>query len=170
MWFDNWSDIIRTLLVGAAAYAGLIAVLRLTGKRTLSQLNAFDFIVTVAIGSTLATILLSADVSWAEGMAAFVLLAGLQLIVALVSALWPPVRSFFTASPVLLVSDGEYRDEAIRRNRLTRSEVRQAIRGAGTGDVSQVAAVVLEANGQLSVITSDSMGDGSALEGVMPRR
>ncbi|QEE60331.1 DUF421 domain-containing protein [Salinibacterium sp. dk2585] len=170
MWFDNWSDIIRTLLVGTAAYVGLIVVLRVTGKRTLSQLNTFDFIVTVAIGSTLATILLSVDVSWAEGMVALALLAGLQLVVALLSALWPPMRSFFTASPVLLVCDGEYRDEAIRRNRLTRSEVRQAIRGTGTGDVSRVAAVVLETNGKLSVITSDSMGDGSALEGVKPSR
>lgn len=170
MWFDNWPDIIRTLLVGTAAYAGLIVVLRLTGKRTLSQLNAFDFIVTVALGSTLATILLSKDVSWSEGMVALALLAGLQLAVALLSAIWPPLRSFFTASPVLLVSDGEYRDEAIRRNRLTRSEVRQAMRGSGAGDVAQVAAVVLETNGKLSVIMSADLGDGSALEGVKPTR
>lgn len=170
MWFDNWPDIARTILVGGAAYAGLVAVLRLTGKRTLSQLNAFDFIVTVALGSTLATILLSKDVSWAEGMVAFGLLAGLQLLVALLSSIWPRLRSLLTSSPVLLVEHGEYRDEAIRRNRLTRSEVRQAIRSSGSGDVSQVAAVVLETNGTLSVITTASLGNGSALEGVKPTR
>jgi uncharacterized membrane protein YcaP (DUF421 family) len=170
MWFDNWPDIARTILVGGAAYAGLVAVLRLTGKRTLSQLNAFDFIVTVALGSTLATILLSKDVSWTEGMVAFGLLAGLQLLVALLSSIWPRLRSVFTSSPVLLVEHGEYRDEAIRRNRLTRSEVRQAIRSSGSGDVSQVAAVVLETNGTLSVITTASLGNGSSLEGVKPTR
>jgi uncharacterized membrane protein YcaP (DUF421 family) len=170
MWFDNWPDIARTILVGGAAYAGLVAVLRLTGKRTLSQLNAFDFIVTVALGSTLATILLSKDVSWTEGMVAFGLLAGLQLLVALLSSIWPRLRSVFTSSPVLLVEHGEYHDEAIRRNRLTRSEVRQAIRSSGSGDVSQVAAVVLETNGTLSVITTASLGDGSSLEGVKPTR
>jgi uncharacterized membrane protein YcaP (DUF421 family) len=170
MWFDNWPDIARTILVGGAAYAGLVAVLRLTGKRTLSQLNAFDFIVTVALGSTLATILLSKDVSWTEGMVAFGLLAGLQLLVALLSSIWPRLRSVFTSSPVLLVEHGEYRDEAIRRNRLTRSEVRQGIRSSGSGDVSQVAAVVLETNGTLSVITTASLGNGSSLEGVKPTR
>jgi uncharacterized membrane protein YcaP (DUF421 family) len=170
MWFDNWPDIARTILVGGAAYAGLVAVLRLTGKRTLSQLNAFDFIVTVALGSTLATILLSEDVSWTEGMVAFGLLAGLQLLVALLSSIWPRLRSVFTSSPVLLVEHGEYRDEAIRRNRLTRSEVRQGIRSSGSGDVSQVAAVVLETNGTLSVITTASLGNGSSLEGVKPTR
>ena len=51
MWFDSWGDIARVLLVGSAAYATLIVVLRLSGKRTLSQLNAFDFVITVAIGS-----------------------------------------------------------------------------------------------------------------------
>jgi uncharacterized membrane protein YcaP (DUF421 family) len=170
MWFDNWPDIARTILVGGAAYAGLVAVLRLTGKRTLSQLNAFDFIVTVALGSTLATILLSKDVSWTEGMVAFGLLVGLQLLVALLSSIWPRLRSVFTSSPVLLVEHGEYHDEAIRRNRLTRSEVWQAIRSSGSGDVSQVAAVVLETNGTLSVITTASLGDGSSLEGVKPTR
>lgn len=45
MWFDSWSDIGRVLLVGAAAYAFLILTLRVSGKRTLSQMNAFDFIV-----------------------------------------------------------------------------------------------------------------------------
>lgn len=56
MWFDSWSDILRIILVGAASYTTLVAILRLSGKRTLGQLNVFDFVVTVALGSTLATI------------------------------------------------------------------------------------------------------------------
>ena len=55
MWFDSWSDIVRVLLVGIASYAFLIASIRILGERTLAQLNAFDFVVTVALGSTLAT-------------------------------------------------------------------------------------------------------------------
>ena len=48
MWFDSWSDIVRVLLVGIASYAVLIASIRILGERTLAQLNAFDFVVTVA--------------------------------------------------------------------------------------------------------------------------
>jgi uncharacterized membrane protein YcaP (DUF421 family) len=70
MWFDSWSDILRVVLAGSAAYAWLVALLRVSGKRTLAKLNAFDLVVTVAFGSTLATILLSSDVSWSEGAAA----------------------------------------------------------------------------------------------------
>lgn len=61
MFFENWSQILKILLTGAFAYIAIIIVLRLSGKRTLSQMNAFDFIITVALGSTLATAMLSKD-------------------------------------------------------------------------------------------------------------
>ena len=163
MWFDSWSDIGRVLLVGAAAYAFLILALRVSGKRTLSQMNAFDFVVTVALGSTLATILLSSDVSWLEGVVALALLAGLQFIVAWLSTKWGVVRRGITARPALLVSEGVVLHDALRRNRITEAQIAQAIRSGGFGDVALVAAVVLEPNGNLSVIGATSRGDGSAL-------
>lgn len=166
MWFDSWGEIARVLLVGAAAYTTLVVVLRLTGKRTLGQLNAFDFVVTVSLGSTLATILLSTDVSWSEGATALALLAALQWVVALVSARWPRVRGVFTAEPSLLLLDGHIRPEALRAHRLAESELRQAIRMQGVGDLAHVKAVVLETNGKLSVITSSRYGDGSAVSDV----
>jgi hypothetical protein len=48
MWFDSWADVGRILAVGAAAYVTLVVVLRVSGKRTLTKLNDFDFVVTVA--------------------------------------------------------------------------------------------------------------------------
>lgn len=58
MWFDAWGDVGRVVAVGTAAYVTLVVLLRVAGKRTLAQLNAYDFVVTVAFGSTLASILL----------------------------------------------------------------------------------------------------------------
>lgn len=167
MWFDSWADILRVLIVGAVSYATLVGVLRLSGKRTLSQLNAFDFIITVALGSTLATILLSSDVAYAEGFAALVLLAGLQFIVAGVSARWPGARKTITTRPTALVVDGQLQHHELRRNRLTESEVHQAVRSTGSGDLSSVAAVVLETNGKLSVIPAKTLGSGSAMSGII---
>lgn len=164
MWFDSWGDIARILLVGAAAYATLIVVLRVTGKRTLSQLNAFDLIVTIAFGSTVATILLSSQVSFSEGVVALGLLAGLQLLVAGVSARWPRTRTVITTEPVVVLAHGQIRHQALRENRLTEAEVRQAVRMQGSGDLSKVTAVVVETNGKLSVISSNTYGSGSALD------
>ncbi|RWZ59310.1 DUF421 domain-containing protein [Labedella populi] len=166
MWFDSWSDVWRVLLVGTAAYVFLVLLLRLSGKRTLSQLNAFDFIVTVALGSTLATILLSSDVAWVEGAIALALLAALQLLVAFTTSRLPHVQKIVKSRPTMVLTDGRVDTRALARNRLTEQELHQAVRSSGVGDLSLVAAVVLETNGKLSVIPKQQLGDGSALADV----
>ena len=133
MLFQGWPGIGRTLLVGVLAYVGLIALLRLSGKRTLSKLNAFDFVVTVALGSTLATILLSRDVALAEGIAAFALLIGLQFLVTWTSTRWSMVAKLVRAEPTLLLRRGELLPAAMRRERMTEPEVLSAVRDSGAG-------------------------------------
>lgn len=56
MFFDCWLPLLRTAAVGILAYAALVLSPRVSGKRTLSRMNAFDLIVTVALGLTLASI------------------------------------------------------------------------------------------------------------------
>ncbi|WJL94867.1 DUF421 domain-containing protein [Microbacterium sp. ET2] len=163
MWFDSWSDILRVIAVGVAAYAALIVSLRVSGKRTLAQLNAFDFIVTVALGSTLATILLSSDVSFWEGAAALLLLVILQIVVAFVTSRSGGARKAVTAEPSVLLRDGRMDHSSLKRNRVSPADVTQAVRQTGQGDLAAIAAVILESNGRISVIPKSSLGDGSAL-------
>jgi uncharacterized membrane protein YcaP (DUF421 family) len=164
VWFDSWGDLARVVLVGTAAYVALVLVLRLSGKRTLAKLNAFDLVVTVALGSTLATILLSSDVSWTEGATAFVVLVVLQLLVSWTTSHLGPGRSLVTAAPTTLLRDGVVDEAALASHRLTVGELRQAVRSSGTGGFDRVARVVLETDGTLSVITTSKVGDGTALE------
>ena len=166
MWFDDWSDIVRVLIVDTAAYVGLVALLRISGKRTLAKLNAFDLVVTVAFGSTLATILLSSDVSYAEGVTALVLLAALQFVAAMISSRLRLGRAVITARPTLLLRDGVILDEVLHEQRISADEIRQAVRASGAGSLADIAAVVLETDGSLSVIGTDRLGDGSALGGL----
>lgn len=166
MWFDSWSQILRVLIVGAATYASLLFLLRISGKRTLAKLNAFDLVVTVALGSTLATVLLNTSVSWSEGLAALATLIGLQLLVALISAWVPGGRDFFTSRPTVLLRDGRIDEATAKRARIAKAEIRQAVRSSGQGDLSSVAVVVLETDGSLSVVPRSAAGDLSALEDV----
>jgi uncharacterized membrane protein YcaP (DUF421 family) len=163
VWFDSWSDVIRIVAVGGVAYASLVLVLRLSGKRTLAKLNAFDLVVTVALGSTLATILLNTSVSWADGATALVVLTVLQMVVAWTASRAPRVRTVLTAHPTYLLRDGVVQEKAMRQQRTTVAELRQAVRGSGNGALEDVAAVVLESDGTLSVISRDKAGSGSAL-------
>lgn len=156
MFFDGWQGPLRVLVVGTLAYAALVAILRVSGKRTLSKLNAFDFVVTVALGSTLATVLLSKDVALLEGVLALALLVALQWIIAFLSVRSERFQNLVKSEPALLLRDGRFLDGAMRRERITREEVIAAIRSQGAGDPVQVAAVVLETDGSLSVLTDSA--------------
>jgi uncharacterized membrane protein YcaP (DUF421 family) len=166
MFLQSWSDLVRVAVVGIMVYPGLIVVLRLSGKRTLAKMNAFDLVVTVALGSTLATILLSRDVSLAEGMAALVLLVVLQLAATWLTVRSRRIRAVLKSEPTLLVRDGQLLEHALRAQRITDGEVRQAVRSQGIGGMEQVAAVVLETDGTLSVIPTSQAGQFTALHGV----
>jgi len=166
MWFDDWSGVIRVVLVGVASYVALVLLIRVSGKRSLAQMNAFDLVVTVALGSTLATILLTSDVAFVEGIAALVLLLALQVCVA-VGVLWSPrLRKLVTASPSLLLLHGSVRQDQLRQSRVSQDDVDQAIRQSGYGTPSDIAAVILESDGKISVISEKSVGDGSSLADV----
>src|ERR671917_2028562 len=133
MLFDTWLELGRVVLVGILAYLALVLFLRLSGKRTLSKMNAFDLIVTVALGSTLATVLLSKDVALAEGVLAFALLILLQFAITWLSVRSERVQELVKARPRLLLHHGRLLPGALREERVTEEEVRAAARTQGIG-------------------------------------
>ena len=152
MFYDGWFGLVRVVIVGTCAYLALIALLRISGKRTLAKLNAFDFVITVALGSTLATVLLSSSVALAEGVTALGLLIGLQYLVAWASVRSRRVERLVKSEPSLVYRNG-FLHEAMRQERVTANELCEAARGQGHTDQSKVSAVVLETDGTLSIIT-----------------
>ena len=152
IFFNGWHGPLRTFVIGIFAYLMLIVFLRISGKRTLSKMNAFDFIVTVALGSTLASILLSRDVTLLQGGIALALLIGLQFIVTWTSVRVAWVRKFVTGEPTLLLFRGRLLEAALTRTRVTEAELRSAIRSAGLRGFDEAEAVVLETDASFSVI------------------
>lgn len=150
--FDSWTGLLRVCVVGTLAYLALIVILRLSGKRTLSKLNIFDFIVTIALGSTLATVMISKDVPLAEGLLAFAVLIMLQFAVTWTSVRSAKIRQIVRAEPRLLLHRGVFLESAMRIERVTESEVMQAIRSAGVGSLELVAAVIMQTDGTMAVI------------------
>jgi uncharacterized membrane protein YcaP (DUF421 family) len=153
LFFAGWMPLLRVLIVGTLAYLGLILMLRVTGKRTLSKMNAFDLVVTVALGSTLATVLLDPSVPLAEGLTALGLLVFLQYAITWAAVRSAAIRGLIKSEPTLLVHDGTCLDDAMRRARVTKDEVDAALREQGVADLSKVKSVVLETDGSLTVVT-----------------
>ncbi|UVI39142.1 DUF421 domain-containing protein [Qipengyuania spongiae] len=163
VFFNSGPGLARTVVAAIFAYGSMVLVLRIAGKHALSKLHVFDFIVTVALGSTLANILLNDEVALAEGLVATVMLVGMQWVVAKTAVSFEPWRRYIRSAPQILLRHGELDAEAMLSERVTEVEVDIAIRMRGFGDRSMIAYVVLESDGTLSVISEDLAGDESAL-------
>ena len=150
--FDGWSGVVRVLVIAPAAYGALVLILRVSGKRTLSKLNAFDLIITIAIGSTLASIITSKSLALLEGLTALALLVAMQFVVTATSVRFKSVNALVKAEPTLLVRDGRLLTRAMRRQRITEGEIEAAARAAGVRGLDQLEAVFLETDGSLTAL------------------
>jgi len=156
LFYDNSTGLLRVFVVGVLAYVALVVMLRVSGNRTLSKMNAFDFVVTIALGSTLSSIIISKDVALAEGVLALALLIGLQYIVTWLSVRSSQIHRLVKSEPELVLYEGNMLPDAMRRARVTNAEVLAAIRENGTASQEQIAAVVLETDGTFSVVSQSS--------------
>lgn len=150
--FNSWSEMILVLGVGVLAYVALVLMLRVSGKRTLSKMNGFDLVVTVALGSTLATIILSKNTSLSEGILAMGSLIFLQYAITWLSVRSKTVMNLVKNEPTLLVYKGNTIDYALKKERITHEEIFQALRAQNVGSINEVHSVVLETDGNFSII------------------
>jgi uncharacterized membrane protein YcaP (DUF421 family) len=149
--FESWYNVGRTTSLAIIGFAALIILLRVSGKRTLSKMNVFDFVFVVAVGSVFASTIISKDVTLVEGLCALTALVGFQTILAKIAAHFPRAEGIINGDPALLLSKGKFIHSALRKERVTEEEVRAAIRAKGINRVEDVDAVILENDGTLSV-------------------
>lgn len=95
----DWDLALQTVLRGVVAYAAIVAYVRVSGNRTLAKLRAFDFVVTIAIGSVLANVIVDPSVPLWQGVMVLGLLVLLQWIVAKLSVLHRPFFDLVTNAP-----------------------------------------------------------------------
>lgn len=150
--FNGWKPLLHIALTGVIGYAALVLFLRLSGKRTLSRMNAYDMVMTMALGSVLTKAMLSADQSLSETVFAIALLIFLQFAVSFAAFRWSWAAFLATPKPSVLFHDGLFVQSALKAERVRRSEIEDAVKEKGMSDMTGVDAVILGANGELSVL------------------
>lgn len=146
------SKLVNIAIAVPITYGMIILFIRLSGKRSTSQMNNFDWIVTVTIGSVAASMILLDDVTLLEGGLAMALLLGLQYLVTSAVKASPLAERIVKARPATLMENGKWDEKAMRAERVTRSEVEAAVRQSGESDIDDVRKVVLETDASLSII------------------
>ena len=116
-------------------------------------MSSFDFAMTVAVGSLIATTALSSSVSLIDGMVGLFLIYLFQLAAAF-SRRWKPFRKAIDNRPLLLMLGSTILDDNLRKSRLSRGDLRSKLREANVLDLSEVRAVVFETTGDIVVLHS----------------
>lgn len=153
--FHSWESIMQVILTILITYPALIIFLRIAGKRSLAKLNMFDFIITVALGSVFASTVISKGVSIIDGLVATAILLSAQFLVSRLSLAETVVEDLIKSEPTILFRKGHFLEDEMKAVRVTRAEILASIRQAGIACVDKVHAIVLETNGELSVLSED---------------
>ncbi|NHK27766.1 DUF421 domain-containing protein [Parvularcula flava] len=168
LFIDDQDTLWRILVTAPILYFAIIGFVRLVGKRATSQMNNFDWIVTVALGSLMASGILLKDVSILESLFAIGLLLALQYCLTFFAVRSDTVDNAIKAQPRLLVENGKLMSEAMRRERVTEQEVLAALREEGLRSIHDAKWVILESDASFSIIprTEVKAADRSALKTV----
>lgn len=157
-WFtSSWTAIAGVVVTTIVFYTTVMVALRVAGRRTVAQMSAFDFVVTVAVGSLLANTIASRGPSYMNGAAALATLLGLQVAVAHVRQRFPQTRAMLDFSPRVVAREGRVDTMGdVLGAQLTDKEIVSKLRQRGFFDLNDVRVVVLEPDGEISVVPSDA--------------
>ncbi len=153
IFFDNIDKLGRIVLTAVMVYILVVLVTKVSGKRSTSQLNNFDWIVTVMIGSLGASTILLENIPFIEGAASILVLYVLQFLVTKYASISPQFSSVILSEPRIVFYQGQFLPDAMRAERLTRQELECAMRSEGVRSLNDIEAIVFESDAKLTIIT-----------------
>lgn len=161
VFFDNIDKLGRIVLTTFMVYVLIVLVTKASGKRSTSQLNNFDWIVTVMIGSLGASTILLKSIPFIEGVSSILVLYLLQFLITKYASISPQFSSVILSDPRIVFYQGQFLPEAMRAERLTRQEIECAMRAEGVNNFDDIEAIVFESDAKLSVIPKQRQADTS---------
>jgi uncharacterized membrane protein YcaP (DUF421 family) len=167
MFFRSWASLGEVVVASAIVFALVVAMLRIVGQRALAKMSGFDIVFTVTLGSVVATGAISRDVPVVNAIAALATFLLLQEIIRFFQSRHLGVHHVVREAPDVLLWDGQLLEDRLRETNISADEVRAAVRKAGLRSLADVRAVVLENDGDWSVIARrDGPSDESAFYGL----
>ena len=163
VFFRDWQSIEHVSLTTVAGFITLFLFVRISGKRTLAKLNAFDFVVTIALGSTLSYMML-ALVPLVEGAIVLFLIIVMQYIFAWSARSSEKMEKLINTVPQPVFYNGEFLEKVMSKEAITKDEIYAAIRNSGIDQMSEVKAVIMELNGNMTVVKKSQVAGPSSLD------
>jgi len=167
VFFHNWHDIARSVVVSSVIFLIVVGMLRILGQEALAKMSGFDVVATIMVGSIVGNLVVGERNAILDAVAALVTIFALQQLIRFLQSRFLSAHHAVREPPRVVLWDGALLEDRLRESSVSADEVRAAIRKAGHSSLSQIRVVVLENDGDWSVIAkSDEPSDESAFFGL----
>ncbi len=148
-----WELVVRAIVI----YIALLVALRLFGKREVGQFTLYDLVFILLVANALQPAITGPDTSVVGGIVLVVALVGTNALVGRLDRV-PRLHKFLSAAPAVIIQEGKFLPEVMRREGVTTEEVEMAMREHGVIELNEVRLGVLEPDGTISIVpTTASM-------------
>ncbi|MBE6144803.1 MAG: DUF421 domain-containing protein [Firmicutes bacterium] len=151
--FDiKWIEVFDTIARALISLTALFLVTKLLGKKQVSQLSLFDYVIGISIGNFAAEMTINMDSQYANGLTAIIVFGLIAYLVSYVTMKSMVLRRFFIGTPTILIQNGKLIEKNLKKVKFDINDLLEECRGSGYFDLTQIEYALLEANGKLSIL------------------
>ena len=148
----NYSEVIQIVYRSLISLITLFLITKLIGKKQVSQLSLFDYVIGISIGNFSAEMIINLESNEIYGILAVVIFGVIAYLVSLLTMKSINLRKFLTSSPTVLIQSGNIVKKGLKETRFDLNDLLEVLRCKGYFDISQIEYAVMEANGEVSVL------------------
>lgn len=135
-----------------SALLALFFLTKLLGKKQVSQLSAFDYVIGISMGNIAAEMTINADVAFFDGIIAMTSYSSVSFIISILTLKSLSLRRLLSGTPIILIQDGKIIRKNLKKSLIDINELMQECRGSGYFNIDDIAYAILEPCGKLSFL------------------
>lgn len=148
----NWTEILNTTYRAFISLIALFFITKLIGKKQVSQLSLFDYVVGISIGNFAAEMTINLESSEINGIVAVSIFGIIAFTVSYLTMKSAKIRKFFAGSPTVLVQEGKIITKNMRKVRFDVDDLLEVCRCNGYFNLNEIEYALMEANGEISFL------------------
>ncbi len=130
----------------------LFFITKLIGKKQVSELSLFDYVIGISIGNFTAEMVMNIDNQYINGIIAMITFGLVSYLVSYITMKSIVLRRFLIGVPTIIIEDGKISTESLKKTKIDINDLLEQCRGAGYFDISEISYAIMEANGKISFL------------------
>lgn len=148
----DYKEILEVSYRAIISLVTLFLLTKLLGKKQVSQLSLFDYVIGISIGNFAAEVTINLEAEWINGVVAVLIFGLVAYFVSIITMKSIVARRFFMGSPTIVIQNGKIIKESLKRVKLDINDLLEECRNNNVFDLNQINYALMEANGKLSIL------------------